>query len=135
MYGVAWDCDEGTIRITVNAGIGPTVTVLSSEGTVAAQRGEGPHPPGRTVYESPLPGDPILSIRAVLADGRAVSTASEAVRTDGECTGEVVFKAYGMPAGQEPPQPPAERPSDAQADPAAPCADAPDAEMPAPPAE
>ena len=109
LYGAAWDCDEGTIRITVNSGVSPTVTVLSSEGTVAAQRGDGPHPAGRTVYEAPLPEDPILSIRAVLADGRAVSTASEAVRTGGQCTGEAVFKEYGMPAVAQPAQP-ADRP-------------------------
>ena len=92
----------------------------------------------------------------MLADGRAVSTASEAVRTGGECTGEVTFRMYGMPAGQEPmqpsalpadpdapadpvrqpadqaaPQPPGE-PSDAQADPDAP-ADEPAIEVPQPP--
>ena len=104
IYGAAWDCDEETIRITVNAGILPEVVVLSSEGTVVAQRGEGPHPAGRSVYEAPLPGDPILSIRATLAEGRAVSMASEAVRTGGQCAGEMVFTQYGGDAGGEPAQ-------------------------------
>ena len=104
IYGAAWDCDEGTIRITVNAGILPEVVVLSSEGTVVAQRGEGPHPAGRAVYEATLPGDPILSIRATLAEGRAVSMASEAVRTGGQCAGEMVFTQYGEDAGGEPTQ-------------------------------
>ena len=107
LYGAAWDCDEGTIQITVNAGIRPEVSILSSEGTVAAQRGDGPHPEGRTVYEAPLPGDPILSIRVVLAEGRDVSMATEAVRTGGQCTGEAVFERYaeaaGMPRDQPPP--------------------------------
>ena len=104
IYGAAWDCDEGTIRITVNAGILPEVVVLSSEGTVVAQRGEGPHPAGRAVYEATLPGDPILSIRATLAEGRAVSMSSEAVRTGGQCAGEMVFTQYGEDAGGEPTQ-------------------------------
>ena len=104
IYGAAWDCDEGTIRITVNAGILPEVVVLSSEGTVVAQRSEGPHPAGRSVYEATLPGDPILSIRATLAEGRAVSMASEAVRTGGQCAGEMVFTQYGEDAGGEPTQ-------------------------------
>ena len=132
LYGAAWDCDEGTIRITVNSGVSPAVTVLSSEGTVAAQRGDGPHPAGRTVYEAPLPEDPILSIRAVLADGRAVSTASEAVRTGGQCTGEAVFKEYGMPAAAQPAQP-ADRPD--AAPPGEQPAPAPDPSGEAPPGE
>ena len=123
LYGAAWDCDEGTIRITVNDGVRPEVSVLSSEGTAAAQRGDGPHPAGRAVYEAPLPGDPILSIRAVLAEGRAVSMATEAVRTDGQCTGEKVFRQYGdgadgaaQPRPQEPPAGLPGEPDDARQD-------------------
>ena len=108
LYGAAWDCGEGTIQITINEGIRPEVSILSSEGAAVAQRGDGPHPEGRTVYEAPLPGDPILSIRALLADGRAVSMATEAVRTGGQCTGEAVFERYAgavsarQPAADEP---------------------------------
>ena len=108
LYGAAWDCNEGTIRITVNDGIRPEVSVLSSGGAAAAQRADGPHPAGRTVYEAPLPGDPILSIRAVLTEGRTVSMATEAVRTGGQCTGEAVFERYGGPAaaaGMDAPEP------------------------------
>ena len=108
LYGAAWDCNEGTIRITVNDGIRPEVSVLSSGGAAAAQRADGPQPAGRTVYEAPLPGDPILSIRAVLTEGRTVSMATEAVRTGGQCTGEAVFERYGGPAaaaGMDAPEP------------------------------
>ena len=144
VYGAAWDCDEGVIRITVNAGIGPTVTVLSSEGVAAASVGDGPHPPGRTVYEAPLPEDPILSIRAVLADGRAVSTATEALRTGGQCTGEAVFREYGAPAAAAQPQPAdlpdaAAPPGEREQQPAGPPGEAPDGgravDIPPPPAD
>ena len=102
VYGAAWDCGEGTIRITVGAGVRPEVSVMSSEGTFAAQRAAGPHPAGRAVYEAPLPADPVLTIRAVLAEGRTVSVASESVRTDGKCAGEAVFERYGAPAAPAP---------------------------------
>ena len=112
LYTASWDCNEGTIRITTNAEASPDVSVLSSDGTATAQMADGPHPTGRTVYEAPLPEDPILSIRAIVVEGRATSTASETVRTGGQCTGEVVFRAYGAPAtappavGQAQPAPP-----------------------------
>ena len=154
IYGAAWDCREGAMRITVNAGISPEVSVLSSEGAAAAQRAAGPHPEGRTVYEAPLPGDPILSIRAVLAEGRTVSVATEDVRTGGQCAGEAVFAQYGagadaaaradadadadrLPPAADPDAPPQPPPPDAQdARPGAdlPPADRRDGQADAPPA-
>ena len=108
LYSAAWDCDEGTIRITAGAEPRADVSVVSSAGTVEAQEADGPHPAGRTVYEAPLPEDGILSIRAAAVDGRTMSTATEAVRTGGQCTGEVVFRAYDAAADA-----PAEAPRDA----------------------
>ena len=128
LYAASWDCDEGTISVTTNAGIRPEVTIVSSSGTVAAQMGGGPHPAGRAVYEAPLPDDPVVSIRAMFADGRTLSTASETVRTGGQCAGEAVFRTYADPAdGQSLKQPMQEQdPSEAPAAP--PAAGQPDAE-------
>ena len=95
IHSVSWDCGEGTIRIAVNDGARrPDVTVLSSAGQVAASISETQDLPGRTVYEAPLGDDSIFSIRAVSIDGRAASTASETLRTDGACSGERAFERY-----------------------------------------
>ena len=40
-----------------------------------------------------------------MADGRAASVASEAVRTGGQCAGEATFRQYDGPAGAQQPQP------------------------------
>ena len=128
---------RGAILITVNLGIAPTVAALSSEVSAAAQRGGGPRPAGRTVCEAPLPGDPALSVRAPLADGRAVSTASKAVRTGWQCTGEAVFMEYGAPAAAQPRpvgRPDAAPPGEPQPAPPDPSGEAQDGEK-APPAE
>ena len=142
LYAAAWDCNDGTIRITASAGSAPDISVLSSDGAVPAREADGPHPEGRTIYEAPLPDDSILSIRATAVEGRTMSSLSEAVRTGGQCTGEAVFRAYGtpdagqqMPSGQERPSDaaPDAGPSDADAAPFAPDAGPSDASDAAPP--
>ena len=97
LHSATWDCGEGTMRIVVGgAAPDPTVTVLSSGGSEEAELVGGQGLQGLpAVYEAALPDDTILSIRAVSADGRAVSTASEVVRTGGACTGEVEFGQGG----------------------------------------
>ena len=110
LYAASWDCNEGTIQITANAGISPEISVLSSAGTIVASMSDGPHPTGRTVYEASLPEDSILSIRATVVEGRTMSTASETVRTNDQCTGETVFRAYGAPTAA--PSPADRDPSD-----------------------
>ncbi len=100
LHSAAWDCSDGTMRIVVGAGESePAVTVLSSGGSAVAERAALQGAPGLAVYEAPLPDDSILSIRAVSADGRVVSTASEVVRTGGACAGEAVFEQLGAGAG------------------------------------
>ena len=95
LYSAAWDCNDGVIRIAVNDdAFLPEITVMSSKGSGEATKAEMQNLPGRTVYEADLADDAILSIRAVTVDGRAVSTASEVVRTEGACTGEVTFAQY-----------------------------------------
>ena len=71
-----------------------------------------PPPAGRAVYEAPLPDDQIVTIRAVLVDGRGMSTTSETVRTGGQCSGTVGFASgaaaaaeAGRPQGLQEPQP------------------------------
>ena len=146
LYAAAWDCNDGTIRITASAGSAPDISILSSDGAVPAREADGPHPEGRTIYEAPLPDDSILSIRATAVEGRTMSSLSEAVRTGGQCTGEAVFRAYGtpdagrqMPSGQElPPDAadaaaPDDPPDAADAAPTAPAPAAPDTLGTAPP--
>ena len=95
LYSASWDCGDGMIRIAVNDDAYlPEITVMSSTGSSEAAKSETQDLPGRTVYEADLADDTILSIRAVTVDGRAVSTASEVVRTGGACTGEVTFAQY-----------------------------------------
>ena len=109
LYSASWDCAEGVIRVVINEDAYiPDVTVLSSSGSEVAAKSEAQDLPGRTVYEAALSDDTILSIRAVSVDGRAVSTASEVVRTGGACTGDVTFAAYTGPGAaprQQPQQP------------------------------
>ena len=114
LYSASWDCAEGVIRIVLNEDAYiPDVTVLSSSGSEVAAKSEAQDLPGRTVYEAALSDDTILSIRAVSVDGRAVSTASEVVRTGGACTGDVTFTAYTGP-GAAPRQQPAVPDDDAR---------------------
>ena len=66
----------------------------------AAGTADGLDPEGRAVYEASLPDDDqIPLIRTTAVEGRTLSIASEAVRTGGQCAGEVVFRAYGAPVG------------------------------------
>ncbi len=100
---VSWDCNDGTMRIVVasageGGGAAPDVAVLSSAGAAAARNTGEASGQGLFTYEAPLPGDGVVSIRAVLADGRAVATASKTVRTDGQCEGEVAFDGGRLPA-------------------------------------
>ena len=114
LYSASWDCTKNVIRIVINEDAYiPDVTVLSSSGSEAAAKSEAQDLPGRTVYEAALSDDTILSIRAVSVDGRAVSTASEVVRTGGACTGDVTFTAYTGP-GAAPRQQPAAPDDDAR---------------------
>ena len=103
LHSAAWDCGDGTMRIVVGAGEAePAVTVLSSGGSAVAERAALQGAPGLAVYEAPLPDDSIMSIRAVSADGRVVSTASEVVRTGGACAGEIAFARPGDGGGAMP---------------------------------
>ena len=123
---VSWDCESGTMEIVMGrdrAAGGPIVregadmqppdvTVLSQSGTTAARVTGVPSAPGSGTfaYEAPLPGDyDLLSLRAMLVNGRGVEAASETVRTGGLCAGEVVFvdaaAGGGGSSGAEP-QPP-----------------------------
>ena len=87
----------------------PDVIVLSSAGESAAAlvspsaAAGGPSVPGQFAYEVPLPDDTVVSVRAVLVDGRVAASDSKTVRTDGMCAGEVAFDAgRGAPADPAP---------------------------------
>ena len=81
----------------------PDVTVMSSAGASAADPADdddGQAQPGQFAYEAPLPDDTIVSVRAVLVDGRTAASDTKTVRTDGTCAGEVAFDAgRGTQAG------------------------------------
>ena len=127
VYSAAWDCGDGTVRITTNGGsTDPAVTVLSSDGSEEAEMVAARNLKGMTVYEARLPDDTIFSIRAVSIDGRAVSTASEVVRTGGACAGEEVFVEYAAAGAAQPaaaPAPAGAAASDASAAPPGPAAE------------
>ena len=129
---------------SVGAGAGAAldVVVLSSAGADAARIAEGgiaasgaSAAQGLLTYEAPLHDDTVISIRAVLADGRASAAASKTVRTNGQCVGEAVFDAAAAaaspaaaapaPAGAEAqpePGPPASGSGQAQPEPEPPAA-------------